>query len=44
MKKTLLIFAAVLLSGCSGLHVSWVATASYNATEAAAATPAPAVK
>jgi hypothetical protein len=30
MKKTALLFAAVLLSGCAGLHVSWTATASYN--------------
>ncbi|CAN7403103.1 hypothetical protein LJR129_002494 [Acidovorax sp. LjRoot129] len=32
-KKTAIALAiAVLLSGCGGLHVSWVATASYNAT------------
>ena len=34
MKKTLIaLFAiAVGLPGCGGLHVSWTATASYNAT------------
>ncbi|HSV48370.1 MAG TPA: hypothetical protein VLJ58_21455 [Ramlibacter sp.] len=30
MKRLTLILAAVLLSGCAGLHVSWTATASYN--------------
>jgi LPS O-antigen subunit length determinant protein (WzzB/FepE family) len=28
--KLVTILAAVLLSGCAGLSVSWVATATYN--------------
>ncbi len=32
MKNPLIfIIAAAVLTGCGGLHVSWVATASYNA-------------
>lgn len=32
MKNPLIILlAAIALVGCGGLHVSWVATASYNA-------------
>lgn len=32
LKKTAIASAiAALLSGCGGLHFSWVATASYNA-------------
>jgi len=31
MKNVLfMLTAAAMLSGCSGLHVNWVATASYN--------------
>ena len=30
-KTAIALGVAALLSGCSGLHVSWTATASYNA-------------
>jgi uncharacterized protein YceK len=30
-KTAIALVIAALLSGCGGLHVSWVATASYNA-------------
>jgi hypothetical protein len=31
MKKLTLVVLTALLSGCAGLNVAWVATASYNA-------------
>lgn len=38
MLKTITIAAVLLLSGCSGLNVSWVATASYNTPATTSAT------
>lgn len=38
MKRTALILAALMLSGCSALKVSFVGTVSYNADAETAAT------
>jgi hypothetical protein len=42
--KLVTILAAVLLSGCAGLNVSWVATASYNTPAVTSATLTPGAK